>query len=207
MPIVDGDLLPEEPGVVFARGEQHDVPYMTGGNSFEGTIYPAFAIAPSDFLASLGDRESEARRLYADDLRVGEQRGASRLFGDNRYLLSARYLAEQMMNRGSPAYLYFFSHRPEKAGDQRPGAAHGSETPLVFGLGDDLVSATHGESGRLLSDAMGVTGRTSPAPVIRTVTVCRAGRPTKRAPTCGSSSIGRPRFASGCSKTSSICSS
>ncbi|MCE2558303.1 MAG: carboxylesterase family protein [Acidobacteria bacterium] len=33
---ITGTVLPDEPGIVFARGEQHDVPYITGGNSFEG---------------------------------------------------------------------------------------------------------------------------------------------------------------------------
>ena len=37
---IAGAVLPDEPGIVFARGEQHDVPYITGGNSFEGTIFP-----------------------------------------------------------------------------------------------------------------------------------------------------------------------
>jgi para-nitrobenzyl esterase len=154
-PIVDGNLLPEEPGIVFARGEQHDVPFLTGGNSYEGTIWGAFDHSPESFLASFGQREARARELYADDLAVSPQRGASRMFGDNRYVLSARFLATQMARVSSPAFLYYFTFVPETDRDRLPGAPHGSETPLVFGLGDDpAVLERYGVEGRELSDAM-----------------------------------------------------
>ena len=50
-PIVDGRILPDQPGRLFALGRQQKVPYMTGGNSWEaslgrmigGGFSPAFA--------------------------------------------------------------------------------------------------------------------------------------------------------------------
>ena len=45
LPIVDGRSLQEEPAILFARAQQHKVSYLTGGNSYEGSVMPGAAIA------------------------------------------------------------------------------------------------------------------------------------------------------------------
>ena len=40
LPVVDGVVVPDEPGILFARGAQHDVPFMTGGDRFDGSVMP-----------------------------------------------------------------------------------------------------------------------------------------------------------------------
>ena len=156
VPIV-GAVLPDEPGIVFARGEQHDVPYMTGGNSFEGTIFRAFGLDPDAYFARFGEREQQARGLYGaeagtdDDERVA----AATMFGDQRYVISARYLAEQMKTVSSPGWAYYFQFVPEAQRETFPGAPHGSEVAYAFGATNDPKSERYpGVSGAALGEAM-----------------------------------------------------
>ena len=56
LPVVDGVVVPDEPGILFARGAQHDVPFMTGGDSFDGAVMPWAGIPTDAFLASWGEQ-------------------------------------------------------------------------------------------------------------------------------------------------------
>ena len=128
-PVVDGAVLPEEPGILFARGVQHRVPMVLGGSSYEGSVLENGRWILPDFLAGEGGPEDEVRRLYADDFVVDPGLGVSRCFGDHRYLLGARYLAKQASRADQPAWLYYFAYEPEEAA----GARHYAEVPLLFG--------------------------------------------------------------------------
>lgn len=131
LPIVDGTSLPEEPGIVFLRGEQRNVPYMTGGNSFEGSVMTAANISSNTFRTYLADKVSPARQLYANDK---EELWLARLFGDYRYVLSARVLGRSMANTGSPAWLYYVDFLPPGQEDQ-PGTRHGMDAAYLLGMG------------------------------------------------------------------------
>jgi para-nitrobenzyl esterase len=137
-PVVDGVVVPDEPGILFARGAQHDVPFVTGGDSFDGAVMPWAGIPTDNYLDSWGDDLDRLRELYADDFATSNKLGASRLFGDARYVLAGRYLAGQMSRVSSPAYLYYFAFVPEDQRAKLPGAPHGSEVRPLFGrAGDD----------------------------------------------------------------------
>ncbi len=152
---ITGAVLPDEPGIVFASGKQHDVPYVTGGNSFEGTIFPAFALGPGDYFAAFGEQEAQARTLYGADGNIdadAEQLAAATLFGDQRYVISARYLAEQMKTVSSPGRTYHFRFVPEARRDTLPGAPHGAEVAYAFG--DNSTTDDPGHSPDPQADAL-----------------------------------------------------
>jgi para-nitrobenzyl esterase len=148
LPLVDGVVVPDEPGVLFARGEQHDVPFVTGGDSYDGAVMPWTGVSVPDFLASWGRHQREVRVLYADDFAVSDQLGASRLFGDGRYLIAARYLAKNMSRVSSAGYLYYFSFVPEALRSTVPGAPHASENGPLFGRVADEESRKVGRTMR-----------------------------------------------------------
>jgi len=132
LPIVDGDTVAEEPGIGFIRGWQLDIPYISGGNSFEGSVMPASGISNDDYIAMLGADIEQARQLYRDD---SDSIWLQRLFGDNRYLLSARVLADSMHKRSAKAWLYYtdFVAAAEDGSAQRsPGTTHGSDGYFLF---------------------------------------------------------------------------
>ena len=55
-PMIDGQILTEEPGTTFAQGRMAHVPYLAGSNSAEATLMPALHMSPSDMLRPLGDQ-------------------------------------------------------------------------------------------------------------------------------------------------------
>jgi para-nitrobenzyl esterase len=133
MPIVDGTSLPEEPGILFRLGRQAPVPFMTGGNSFEGSVMPRSGISPASFETMLGDDLAALRTAYADDFAVDHNLGIARLFGDNRYLLSARMLAAAMARVRKDSWLYYIALSPEQRPAEWPGSPHGYDFALLFG--------------------------------------------------------------------------
>ncbi len=133
LPLVDGEIIPDEPASLFAAGKQHDVPFMTGGASYDGAIMPMARIPHAPFLESLGEDEAAFRELYRDDFAVSDELGASRLFGDARYLVASRFLGKRMDTVSSPAYLYYYHFVPMEKRVEWPGSPHGAEVPPLFG--------------------------------------------------------------------------
>ena len=66
LPIVDGHSLREEPAILFERGQQHKASYLTGGNSYEGSVMPGAAIAEEE-LAWFGPQFTAVKKRYAAD--------------------------------------------------------------------------------------------------------------------------------------------
>jgi para-nitrobenzyl esterase len=132
LPIVDGDSLPEEPGVLFMRGRQAAVPFMTGGNSFEGSVMPESGITKEMLEEILGDELPALRTAYADDFAVSDTLGIARIFGDYRYLLSARLLARSMAKVSAGGWLYYTALSPAQRPAGQPGTPHGYDFVLLF---------------------------------------------------------------------------
>lgn len=68
-----------------------------------------------------------------------ERRGVARLFGDNRYLLAARVLAEGAARGGAPAWLYYIDFPATEPQGASPGAPHGFDGALLFRSHDSEV--------------------------------------------------------------------
>lgn len=132
VPIVDGTSLVEEPGILFLRGRQLDVPLLTGGNSYEGSVMRASGISLDDYSRALGGDLSAGKALYRDDFASSRQLGLSRMFGDNRYLLASRTLGASMAHVSSAAWLYYIEFVGGQNQGRLPGSSHGSDAGLLF---------------------------------------------------------------------------
>lgn len=132
LPLVDGATLPEEPGLLFAQGRQHDVPLITGGNSNEGSVMPASGISTAEFAGYHQDDQAAVERLYADNYRTSPEQGWMRMFGDNRYLLAARVAGAGMGHVKSPAWLYYLDFVPAEWRGQWLGTPHGYDAAILF---------------------------------------------------------------------------
>ena len=140
VPVVDGVSLIEEPGLRFMRGQQQSVPYMSGGNSFEGSVMPFSGISEADYRRALGDDAKLARQLYQAD---SDGVWLQRMWGDNRYLISARLLAQSMAKVSQPAWLYYIDFLPPEQAGKRYGSAHGADGQYIWGghLQDEPLTA------------------------------------------------------------------
>jgi len=132
LPIVDRSTLPDEPAIVFRRGQHARVPLLTGGNSYEGSVMPESGIGTEDFCNMLGADFAALQRAYASDFSVDPALGVRRLFGDYRYLLSASTLAHANARVGQGTWLYYVDLAAEQRRPQWPGTPHGYDSALLF---------------------------------------------------------------------------
>ncbi len=126
-PVVDGRFVPEDIGRVFREGRQHAVPYLTGTNSWEGSLIRPFNLPLPAVLLDV--TPEQARKVYGplDDTALKET-----WLGDMLFLAPAWTLAADMAKAKTPAWFYYFSYVADADRGKVPGAAHGAEVSLLF---------------------------------------------------------------------------
>jgi para-nitrobenzyl esterase len=132
-PVVDDVVVVDHVARVFERGEQHDVPYIGGANSWEAGQLSKLPLIARWFIggAMIEGLSDEDLAPFDDQwtrIGVGE-----RWFGEGIFLASTRYFAKQMANVDSPAWLYHTMYINERLRGEIPGSVHGLEMPYVFG--------------------------------------------------------------------------
>jgi para-nitrobenzyl esterase len=159
-PIVDGWVLPAAPVRAIAMGQGSPVPFMTGANANEGSIFLARDGVPAtveDYEKQTKDRfgENAARVLELYPVKeVKDIRWAlDQIQTDQRFLAGSRVTLRGAQKQNPNAYLYFFTRvRP---GGEALGAFHAAEISYVFGsLGERLGRGTTEETDTKLSEAM-----------------------------------------------------
>ena len=149
LPVIDGVTLVDDPVTLFAKGADHPVPVMTGGNSYEGSVFPSSGVTPEAVVGLLGDQVPAMRALYADDFAVSEARGISRMFGDMRYVFSSAAMVSSVSRR-QPAYLYYVTYvEPDRRATQA-GTYHAGETLLLQWGGRTPASLAAGNPGKTM---------------------------------------------------------
>jgi para-nitrobenzyl esterase len=132
-PVVDDMVVFDHVARVFERGEQHDVPYIGGANSWESGQIEDIPLIGKWFLggALIEGLTDEDLAIFDDQwTRIGL---SQRWFAEGLFLNSTRYLGKQMANVSSPAWLYHISYVNERLRNQIPGAPHGLEVAFIFG--------------------------------------------------------------------------
>ncbi len=132
LPYVDGQSLKAEPGIRFAQNKQHKVPFITGGNSNEGSVMSSSGIDAEDFAGGFGSDKKTIRRLYERDFARDEYSGWSRVFGDARYLVAAQLQGGSMARAGSATWLYYIDFVPEAFKTKWVGTPHGMDAWMLF---------------------------------------------------------------------------
>lgn len=137
LPIVDGKTLSEESAILFARGQQRSVPFISGGSSYDGSVFPYAALSPESVLSLAGKQSNQVRDLWKSDYEISDSLGIRRFFGDMRYLFSGSYHTRQMIHVKQPGYLYLYDYVPPNKRGEWSGARHGSE---LYGLFNDITN-------------------------------------------------------------------
>jgi len=160
LPVVDGDLIPEQPIDAIRRGDARDIPLLIGTTLDEWKLFtaidsgvPTIGEVPlvelfHDLLpdvASFAPEPDAAAWQYREAVR---QRGGKTsafevwsAFQSSRvFHFPATVLAESQSRAGGSAYTYLFTWRPP-ALRRRFGAFHGIDIPFVFGLTSHPVAA------------------------------------------------------------------
>lgn len=132
-PVVDGVVVTDHVAQVFERGEQHNVPYIGGANSWEWNQIDDIPLIGKWFLGGALIEGLSGEDLAAFDdqwTRIGL---SQRWFAEGLFLSSTRYLGKQMANVSAPAWLYHVTYVQTAIRGEVPGAGHGVEMPAVFG--------------------------------------------------------------------------
>ena len=166
LPIVDGEVLPDEIANIFARGEQADVPTLIGSNANEGAALIEYF---TGFLgegvegftrfkmAFLREATDEIDEIYSADDPQGVMQSWQDLFTDVTFTYPMRRWAREMANVESNVYLYLFNwHPPVAAGREKYKSFHGAELGYVFGQ-LTMFGAKPDESDRAFSELMAET--------------------------------------------------
>ncbi|XP_038624505.1 neuroligin-2 [Tachyglossus aculeatus] len=164
-PVVDGDVVPDDPEILMQQGEFLNYDMLIGVNQGEGLKFVEdsvesedgisasyFDFTVSNFVDNLyGYPEGKdilretIKFMYTDwaDRDNGETRRKTllALFTDHQWVAPAVATAKLHADYQSPVYFYTFYHHCQAEG--RPewaDAAHGDELPYVFGV--PMVGAT-----------------------------------------------------------------
>ena len=131
-PIIDGISQIEESAVLFALGKQHPIPFISGGTSFDGSVFGISGVSREDLLGTTAGQVDQMRKLWAEDFAVSEDQGFSRFFGDLRYVYAAQNMTRSMQYTGQPGYLYMFEYVPPEQRGQVPGAPHAADQETMW---------------------------------------------------------------------------
>jgi para-nitrobenzyl esterase len=142
-PVIDGYLLPSRVADIFARGEQNDVPLLTGATADEGSTQPAIP-SSAEFVrrarADYGDLADELLRLFPAGSDSEAEASSRRVIGTKVFNWENWTWASAQARTGkSGVHFYHFSRVPPKplsggSGDKSRhiGAFHTAEIPYVF---------------------------------------------------------------------------
>jgi para-nitrobenzyl esterase len=164
VPVVDGYVLTEAPGTIFAEGRQPAVPLIVGSNASEGNLFtagvnppPASAkstkpkLLPSVTLSAEGYRAAialmygefapEVLAMFPAATDEAVAPALSSLFTLMSFTSAARFAADAMVAKTPNVYVYRFSRFPPLF---KLGACHGIEVPYVFGTLVDKAALDEG---------------------------------------------------------------
>lgn len=158
-PTVDGDLVPEQLPLTFARGAQQRVPLLAGWNADEGYPEEFFEREPPSAAAyqararqRFGAQADEVLRLYPGTTDAEALRSAIDFSGD-AFLGHATWawLDAHRATGGVPVFRYRFEQVPPglDGGVDPGGASHAAEIPYVFDTLDSEARPWRPEDRRL----------------------------------------------------------
>ncbi len=129
--IVDGYMIPEDPGAVFAKGKQNAVDVLIGSNRDEGTFFTRGTTVDAftkQARERYGAHAEEFLKLYPAGSDAEAVASELRDIRDE-VVWHDQLWARDMTKKGKKAFVYYFTEAPP--GDRR-GATHVAEIAYVF---------------------------------------------------------------------------
>lgn len=130
-PIVDGYALPAAVTEVFAKGQQNDVPTITGANADEGGASPQPTATVESFTRQAqqryGDLAGEFLALYPASTDQEARRAANDSARDQARFNLYRWAQQRGRTARTKAYTYFWTHTLPGPDAATYGAFHTSE--------------------------------------------------------------------------------
>ena len=133
-PFIDGQVLLDQMGPVFERGEEAHVPLIVGSNSYEGIyLRGAFEVRTKTVLAAVAPILPALTELYPTQALMNDDRLADYIWGDANFVEPSRMIARFASRTGQPVYHYSFDFLPPLFRIFISGAPHGLDVVYLFG--------------------------------------------------------------------------
>jgi para-nitrobenzyl esterase len=142
-PVVDGWVIPDDPVTLVDQGRMSAVPFLTGSNAREGTLFlrSTGALKRRQYRLLLyevfGERRKDVERLFParcdDDVHEALQRLLTVVFMES----ASRFAAAAVRRAGQPAWVYRFTRVPPTPIGRELGCHHGAEIDYVLGNLDE----------------------------------------------------------------------
>jgi len=129
IPVIDGVALTDFSSEIFAAGEQHNVPYITGGVSWEASLGRLIGGGFSPAMSARLIPEADKQFLYPG---LEGEALEDAIFGDLIILSQARYVSDNWSNISSPVWHYNMSYVAADRRDSQPGVAHADDIAFVM---------------------------------------------------------------------------
>lgn len=138
-PIIDGQVIPDDPNIILAAGRENDVPLIVGNTRDEMSMFLAATRTPADaatYTKELQDdfgHLAEAIATAYPGTNGREIRAAvMQLLGDITFVSQARYAARAHSDAGNKTFRYEFARGSNQGILKQMGAHHGSELAYLF---------------------------------------------------------------------------
>jgi para-nitrobenzyl esterase len=135
-PVIDGHLFREPPLDVFTRGEQFDVPLLTGSTMSEGALFggvPSLRAFIDEAKAEYGANAQNFLDLYPASSDAAASAVANTALGDRRFVAQNWKWARLHAQAGrAETFYYRFNRVPPAPELKNIGAFHTSDIPYVF---------------------------------------------------------------------------
>ena len=139
--VVDGHVLPDHVGRIFAAGKHNKVPVIVGFNADEGTNMTIGRVPKTRSGLMLYARKlyGPLAREFAEVYRVDADFKQAFLdaYRDGSFGWNMHSWARRVTEHGGKAWLYYFEFAPSEPMDGRFGAYHAADIRYVFGNAQD----------------------------------------------------------------------
>ncbi len=170
-PTIDGNVLPEDPNVVYAAGRQLPIPLLAGWNADEvrsgvvlGKDKPTAKTFPEQLQKRFGPAAEALLKVYPAGSDAEAVESAAALAGDTFLGYATWKWIELQRRTGAPVYRYSFDRKIPVAPDTKVngvpataadvGARHAGEIEYVFGALDSSPKVPWEPADRRLSELM-----------------------------------------------------
>ena len=141
-PMIDGQIVAEEPETAFRAGRQARIPYLVGANNREFGFMPLPPHAVEGMLARFGADKDAVVAAYDPEKTGNMGEIGVGVMSDGAMVEPARLLARLASAAGQPTYAYRFSYVASSIRKDVKGALHATEIPFVF----ETVRAKYGDA-------------------------------------------------------------
>ncbi len=131
-PMIDGELIADEPQVQFRQGKFAHIPLIVGATNSDIGFAPRVSHY-QQALASFGKVDlTQMRHHWDPQEKLTPQQLADTIASDRFMVEPARFMAQEISRQNVPVWQYRFGYVAESLRKNVQGAEHATEIPYVF---------------------------------------------------------------------------